>query len=273
MSDLLTAKDVEVKAFKKASFGGYAIPEVEEFLNQIADDLEAYSVRLDERERRIQELEGYVKKQESMTDMIKDALIQARKSAKEMEEEARLQTEQILDQARQEAENRLAESESRLEKLEFEIKDRLDEANRSAEQILQEARAAASDILKEAQQVRQDTQKRWENLERDIAARKKEATEQVEEMLVSARMEARRTIEQSSSEVEAYESRLRFLNLQKQQFLRDTVSLLIDFGQMVDKAQQEFELEMAEKSEGTPSSEEGTPSLSLSRWSRDREDN
>ena len=51
--------------------------------------------------------------------------------------------------------------------------------------------------------------------------------------------------------LEAYEGRLRFLNLKKQQFLRDTVSLLIDFGQMVDKAQQEFELEMGREQGGT----------------------
>ena len=96
MPDLLTAKDVEVRAFKKVSFGGYAIPEVEEFLNQVADDIETYALRLEESERRIQELEDLVQKQESITDMIKDALIQARKSAKEMEEAARLQTEEIL---------------------------------------------------------------------------------------------------------------------------------------------------------------------------------
>ena len=95
MMELLTAKDVEVKAFKKVSFGGYAVQEVEDFLNQVADDFETYAMRLNERETRIRELEEYVKKQESMTDMIKDALIQARKGAKEMEEQARAQTEQI----------------------------------------------------------------------------------------------------------------------------------------------------------------------------------
>ena len=84
MTELLTAKDVEVKAFKKVSFGGYSVPEVEDFLNQVADDLEAYALRLNERENRIRELEEHIKKQESMTDMIKDALIQARKSAKEI---------------------------------------------------------------------------------------------------------------------------------------------------------------------------------------------
>ena len=40
MNELLTAKDVEVKVFKKVRFGGYSVPEVEDFLNQVADDLE-----------------------------------------------------------------------------------------------------------------------------------------------------------------------------------------------------------------------------------------
>ena len=57
MSDLLTAKDVELKIFKKVSFGGYSIPEVEEFLNQITEDLETYALRLNDEQRRIHELE------------------------------------------------------------------------------------------------------------------------------------------------------------------------------------------------------------------------
>ena len=49
--------------------------------------------------------------------------------------------------------------------------------------------------------------------------------------------------------MEEIREQLHFLNLQKQQFLRAAVSMLIDFGQVVDKAQQEFELEMAGKME------------------------
>ena len=251
MPDLLTAKDVELITFKKVSFGGYAIPEVEEFLNQVADDIEAYALRLDERERRIEELEAYVKKQESMTDMIKDALIQARKSAKEMEDQAHLERERILEQARRDAETQVAEVKVRLEDLDLEVQGRLDEADKSAKELLSEARATASGIIREAQEIRQKAQTNWDNLEQEIAERRKKASEEVEETLVAARIEARRIIEQSSTELEAYEGRLRFLNLKKQQFLRDTVSLLIDFGQMVDKAQQEFELEMGREQGGT----------------------
>ena len=99
MSDLLTAKDVEVKVFKKVKFGGYSVPEVEDFLNQVADDLEAYTVQLDEKDARIQELEAFVKKQEGMTDAIKDALIQARKAAQDMENQAKVNAEKILHDA------------------------------------------------------------------------------------------------------------------------------------------------------------------------------
>lgn len=176
--------------------------------------------------------------------MIKDALIQARKSAKEMEEQAQLERERILEQARHDADEQVAEVKSRLEDLDFELQGRLEEADRSAKELLSEARATASGIVQEAQEIRQKAQASWDSLEQEIAVRRKKASEEVEETLVAARIEARRIIDQSSTELEAYESRLRFLNLKKQQFLRDTVSLLIDFGQMVDKAQQEFELEM-----------------------------
>lgn len=258
MPDLLTAKDVELITFKRVSFGGYAVLEVEEFLNQVADDIEAYALRLDEKEQRIQELEAYVQKQESMTDMIKDALLQARKSAKEMEEQAQLEREQILEQARCDAEAQVAEAKVKVEELDAEVQGRLEEADKSAKELLSEARATASDILQEAQEIRQKAQTSWDNLEQEIAARKKKSSEEIEETLVAARIEARRIIEQSSIELEAYEGRLRFLNLKKQQFLRDTVSLLIDFGQIVDKAQQEFELEM-EKEQGGAEESSATP--------------
>lgn len=301
MMELLTAKDVEVKAFKKVSFGGYAVQEVEDFLNQVADDFETYAMRLNERETRIRELEEYVKKQESMTDMIKDALIQARKGAKEMEEEARAQTEQILADARVEAEKCLSEANSKVEEItsqadttisnaektaaeivaEANAKSReidsqshmqLDEAEKAAAEIIAKAKASAAGILQEAQDMRLETERRWADLEQDLSHRKKEASEQIEQTLASARSEAKRLLEEASKEVENYNNRLRFLNLRKQQFLKDTVALLLDFGKTIDKAQQEFEVEMmneeekaSDKTETEPPAESGRQDASSSR--------
>ncbi|MBQ7262992.1 MAG: DivIVA domain-containing protein [Synergistaceae bacterium] len=295
MTELLTAKDVEVKAFKKVSFGGYAIPEVEDFLNQLADDLEAYALRLTERENRIHELEEYVKKQESMTDMIKDALIQARKGAKEMEEQARAQTGQILEDARLEAEKRIAEARSKIEEIDSQAGSKITDAERTASELVAEAEARAKEliaeaearakeliaeagvrareldaqshaqlegaertameivakakassagILQESKDMRQETERRWSELEQELMTRRQEVAEQIDRDLSVARAEARRLTEDASREVQDYEDRLRVLNLRKQQFLKDTLSLLLEFGKMLDKAQQEFDVEM-----------------------------
>ena len=294
MMELLTAKDVEVKAFKKVSFGGYAVQEVEDFLNQVADDFETYAMRLNERENRIHELEEYVKKQESMTDMIKDALIQARKGAKEMEEQALARTEQILADARVEAEKYLSEANSKVEEItsqadttisnaektaaeivaEANAKSReidsqshmqLDEAEKTAAEIIAKARASAAGILQEAQDMRLETERRWADLEQDLSHRKKEASEQIEQTLASARSEAKRLVEDASKEVENYNNRLCFLNLRKQQFLKDTVALLLDFGKTIDKAQQEFEVEMMNEEEKTSVKTEAEPPVESGR--------
>lgn len=237
-NSLLTARDVELRTFKKVSFGGYAIAEVEEFLNQIADDLEAYVLRIDERDNRIRELEDYVRKQESMTDMIKNALIQAQKAAKDMEEQANAQKNKILSEARANAERELSEARSEAER-------RLSEANIQAGEIVTRARASADNLVKESQEIRAETERRWESLEQDLALRKQEVSEESDRMIDAAQAEADRMIDEASRRVDEYGSRLRVLNLQKQQFLRDTVSLLINFGRTIDKAQQELETEMS----------------------------
>lgn len=241
---LLTAKDVEVKAFKKVSFGGYSVAEVEDFLNQVADDLEAYAIKVDEKDNRIRELEGYIKKQDSMTDMIKDALIQARKAANDMEDQARAQTERILSDARADAEKCVAEANVKAREIDGQVHARLDEAERSAAEIVARAKLSAEDMLKNSHDRRAEAEKRWESLEQELAIRRQEAEVQVEQTLAAARAEARRIVDEASKEADEYKNRVRVLNLQKQQFLKDTVALLLDFGKTIDKAQQEMEAEM-----------------------------
>ncbi|MCR5346438.1 MAG: DivIVA domain-containing protein [Fretibacterium sp.] len=239
MTELLTAKDVEEKVFKKVSFGGYSVPEVEDFLNQVADDLEEYALRLNARENRIHELEEHIKKQESMTDMIKDALIQARKSAREMEEQARDQTAKVLA-----------------------------EAEKSAAEIVSKARMSADDILKDSREKSLEAEQRWSSLEQDLESHRKDANEQVEQTLAEARIEARHLIEEASREVNDYENRLRLLNLKKQQFLKDTVALLLDFGRIIDQAQQEIEVEMGREEDDDSSGDQGTSPRLIERFRR-----
>ena len=113
--------------------------------------------------------------------------------------------------------------------------------------------------------MRLETEKRWADLEQDLSHRKKEASEQIEQTLASARSEAKRLVEDASKEVENYNNRLCFLNLRKQQFLKDTVALLLDFGKTIDKAQQEFEVEMMNEEEKTSVKTEAEPPVESGR--------
>ena len=239
MSDLLTAKDVEVKAFKKVRFGGYSVPEVEDFLNQVADDLEAYTLQLDEKDARIQELESFVKKQEGMNDAIKDALILARKAAQDMEDQAKANTEKILADAHAEAEKITAESEAK-------SAERLAEAEAKASEILMKAKNSADDILQASQDKRAKAEQSRANIEQELESRRRDAEDRADDILANARAEARRIIGDAQKEVEAYNEQIRFLSLQKQDFVKKTASLLFDFGKILDKAQDEINTDTGE---------------------------
>ena len=226
MSDLLTAKDVEVKAFRKVKFGGYSVPEVEDFLNQVADDIEAYTLQLDEKENRIQELEAFVKKQEAMTDAIKDALIQARKAAKDMEEQAKVNTEKIIADAQVEAEKHI------------------EEADRKAAEVVSKAEAQAAELMQATQSKRAQAEQSRANIEQELESYRLEAQQKAEEIVNNARNEAKKIMTDAEREIENYENQMRFLSLQKQQFVKNTVSLLFDFGRIMDRAQQEIDDEV-----------------------------
>ena len=234
MSDLLTAKDVEVKVFKKVRFGGYSVPEVEDFLNQVADDFEAYAIQLDEKEARIQELESFVKKQEGMTDAIKDALIQARRAAQDMEDKARENAEKIIADAKAEAEKHIAEADGK-------VQEQIEEADKKAADITAKAKASADEMIKNSQDKRAKAELSRANIEQELEAQRREAKNQAEDILANARIEARKLIADAEKEVNEYEKQIRFLSLQKQNFVKNTMSLLIDFGKIIDKAQQDID--------------------------------
>ena len=244
MSDLLTAKDVEVKQFKKVKFGGYSVAEVEDFLNQVADDIEAYAIQLDEKDARIAELEAYAKKQDEMTDAIKDALIQARQSAKEIEERAQAQTEKLIADAREEAERIISEADGK-------VQTRLDEADVKAQEVISRAKHSAEEMTQASQDRRAKADKSLASIEQELDSRRREAEAKAEEILSSARTEARRMLSDAEKEASEYDGQIRFLNLRKQQFLKDAYSLLADFGKVIERAQEEIDADMADMADMT----------------------
>ena len=251
MSDLLTAKDVEVKQFKKVRFGGYSVPEVEDFLNQVADDIEAYAIQLDEKDARIIELEAYAKKQDAMTDAIKDALIQARQSAKEIEDKAQAQTEKIIADAQEQSSRIISEAKEEAARIISEadgkVQARLDEADVKASEVLSRAKLSAEEMTQASQDRRAKADKSLANIEQELESRRHEAESKAEEILSSARTESRRMLAEAEKEASDYDGQIRFLNLRKQQFLKDAYTLLADFGKVIERAQEEIDAGMQEE--------------------------
>jgi cell division initiation protein len=252
MSDLLTAKDVELKIFKKASFGGYSIPDVEEFLNQIAEDLESYALRQSEQQRRIFELEEALKRHEAMKDTIKDALILAQKSAKDKEDEAKHQAELIL-----------AKAEAKISEFDLQGRRRLEEAENTADNIVAEARASAAQILKHAEEVQEEAQKRLENMEAEIARRMGEANDKASDITAAARLEARRVTSKVKHEIEESKRELSALQVEKRRFLRDVGELASAFTHVIEEATRKIEKGNPPLDEVEPSKQE-TARMTLS---------
>ncbi len=206
MQTLLTAKDIEVKIFKKAVVGGYVIAEVEDFLNQVADDLELYSLRLLEHENKIQDMEESLNKYESIKEMLKDALVMAQKSAKATEEEARSQ----------------------------------------AEEAITEAQNEASKILESADLERKEVLRRFAEIENDVAIVLNDAHEKAAFIVAEAKVKEKEIIERAqvyfNEQKYAFENLQNdFKNLQdeKEKFLKNTKALLADFNQLLEKVTEE----------------------------------
>ena len=229
MSELLTAKDVELKIFKKVSFGGYSISDVEEFLNQIAEDLETYVLRVNEQQRRVYELEEALKRHEAMKDTIKDALILAQQSAKDKEEEARYQAEIIL-----------AKAEAKLSEIDEKNRRSVEEAEGTADDIIAAARTSAAQIIKNAEEMREETQRRLENVEQEISNHMAEANDRASEITATARLEARRVTNKVKHDVEECKREMSSLLLEKRHFLRDTEELVSALAHTLEEAKKKL---------------------------------
>jgi len=107
--DLLTARDIESKYFSRA-MRGYTVSEVDEFLDRVAEDIQEYSLRCAELERRIDRLEEQIKEYENLKETLQGTLLMAQKSAEAKEEAASRQAETLLNEARLKAEQIVLEA-------------------------------------------------------------------------------------------------------------------------------------------------------------------
>ncbi|HHV52022.1 MAG TPA: DivIVA domain-containing protein [Synergistaceae bacterium] len=110
MTELLKALDVINQTFKRA-LRGYDPVEVDEFLDRVADSLQAYAERCVELERELERLKEQIREYKGMRDSLQEALLMAQKSADERVKAAEKQAEAIVAEAHAQAERLLKEAE------------------------------------------------------------------------------------------------------------------------------------------------------------------
>ena len=120
MPDLLTARDVESKRFSKAR-RGYSATEVDQFLDQVAEDIQKYCVQYADLERYAARLEDKIREFESLKETLSGTLLMAQKTADAKEEAANRQSEAIILEAKSKAEQIIQEAEASKERERKEI--------------------------------------------------------------------------------------------------------------------------------------------------------
>lgn len=103
MPELLTSLDIINQSFKKG-LRGYDTAEVDEFLDNVAEALQAYNKKNKELEQELAAKQESLAEYDRMKDVLHEALLMAQKSADDRVKSAREQANKILEDARAEAE-------------------------------------------------------------------------------------------------------------------------------------------------------------------------
>jgi len=136
VTELLKALDVINQTFKRA-LRGYDPVEVDEFLDRVADSLQAYAERCVELERELERLKEQIREYKGMRDSLQEALLMAQKSADERVKAAEKQAEAIVAEAHAQAERLLKEAEDHSNV----IKEEMSRLQRTKQDFIAEFRA------------------------------------------------------------------------------------------------------------------------------------
>lgn len=104
---MLTPQEVSERAFPKASFGGYNMAQVDEFLDVLTEDYSALYSENAVLKSKMKVLVEKVEEYRSTEDAMRKALMTAQRMADEMVKEAQDQRDQILQEAKGEAEKQV----------------------------------------------------------------------------------------------------------------------------------------------------------------------
>lgn len=141
---MITAQDIREKTFEKSKFGGYDMAEVDEFLEQLADDLTNSQKEVSVLKSKMKVLVDKIEEYRNNESALNQSIISAQKLAQQIEAEARDKADAVLADAQTRADSIIG---SITEKKEFEEK-RLAAAQNASSKFIDGIRAMCNAQLK-----------------------------------------------------------------------------------------------------------------------------
>ena len=140
---MITAQDIREKCFEKARIGGYAMDEVDDFLDELANDAAASQKEIATLNAKMKYLADKIREYQGSEEAMNMALVSAQKLAKNIEEDARAKAEALVTSAQKEADEIVAAAKAESDRTIGEI-----ESKRKAEELrYQKAHAAAAEYI------------------------------------------------------------------------------------------------------------------------------
>ena len=132
---MLTPQEVSERAFQKASFGGYNMGQVDEFLDVLTGDYSALYNENAVLKNKMKVLVDKVEEYRATEDAMRKALLAAQRMADDLVKEAEQKKESILTQAERYADTRRTELTQELETEEYRLKKAKDETAAFVEKV------------------------------------------------------------------------------------------------------------------------------------------
>ena len=114
---MITAQDIREKTFEKATFGGYAMNEVDDFLDELAGDLGVMQKESSELRGKMKVLADKIKEYRASEEAMHMALVSAQKISKDIEDESQQRADAILADAQQRADEILTSAQQQADEL------------------------------------------------------------------------------------------------------------------------------------------------------------
>ena len=137
---MITAQDVKEKAFHKATLGGYNMAEVDEFLDELAEEMEGKEKENTDLKKKLRVLAEKVDEYRQTEESMRLALLSAQKMSAEIEAEARQRAEGIVAEAEKKAGELTQNAAAGLESEEK----KLDEAQKATQRFIDHMKTVCS---------------------------------------------------------------------------------------------------------------------------------